>query len=170
MVMSCSTDPNLTEDQDTMPAAVNLADADLLGTWTGIDVSYSGSITIISGGITTVQNIQGTNFNGNYTITFSEDPNIVTREGLYSIDEEITDSSGNVSTHVIDNLNLINSSTNWNLVDDELTLDSGGKIADAIILENTGNSLILRIDENTNSTINGVSETLIKSSIFTFIR
>ncbi len=170
LVISCSTDPNLTEDQNTMTAAANLADADLLGTWTGIDVSYSGSITSIASGITTVQNIQGANFNGEYTVTFSENPDIVTREGIYSIDEETTDSSGNVSTQVIDNLNLINSSTNWILVDNELTMDSSGKITTAIILENTSNSLILRVDENTNSTINGVSETLVKSSVFTFVR
>ena len=170
MVISCSTDPNLTEDQNTMTVAANLADADLIGTWTGIDVSYSGSITISTGGITTVQNIQGANFNGDYTVTFSEDPNTVTREGIYSIEEENTDSSGNVSTRVIDNLNLINSSTNWTLVDNELTMDSSGKITTATILENTSDSLILRVDQNTNSTINGVSETLTKSSVFTFIR
>lgn len=170
IVLSCSTDANFTEDQDAITTTANLADADLLGTWTGIDVSYSGSITTTTDGITTVQDIQGSNFNGNYTITFSGSPNIVTGEGLYTIEEELTDTSGNSTTNVINNLNLITSFTEWNLIDDELTMDSDGKITSATVIENTSTTLVLTIDENISSTINGVSETLIKNSTFTFTR
>ncbi|WP_299208856.1 hypothetical protein [uncultured Dokdonia sp.] len=170
-ILSCSTDAIVTNEEDPIVATVDTEDADLLGTWTGIDVSYSGSMTSITNGIATVQNIEGANFDGEYTITFEANPNVITREGLYSINEEITESNGDVvSTSIIDNLNLINSLTNWNLVEDELTMDSGGKIKTATIVELTSTSLVLSIDESTSTTINGVSETLLKNSTFTFVR
>ena len=170
IVLSCSTDENQLENENTIATTVNLADADLLGTWTGIDVSYSGSITTTNGGVTTVQNTQGSNFNGNYTVTFSESPSIITGEGLYSIDEEVTDTNGNNSTRTINNLNLINSLTNWTLVDDQLTIDSNTKIIVATIIELTSSSLVLTIIENNTSTINNITTVEDKNATFVFTR
>lgn len=169
-MISCATDPILENEENLIVTTADAEDADLVGTWTGIDVSYSGSLTSTTNGIATVQNIEGTNFDGNYTITFEGNPNVITREGLYSISEETTLSTGEVSTQVIDNLNLINSLTNWSLVENELTMDSSGKIKTATLVELTSTSLILTIEENTSTTINGVSETLLKNSTFTFVR
>lgn len=163
--ISCSTDSNFDDTENSL-----IANPDLIGTWTGINVSYSGSITTLIGGITTVQNIEGSDFNGTYTITFTQDPNEVTGEGLYSISEEMTAPNGNASTRTITNLNLINAATDWNLVDNELTMDANGKITTATILELTSNTLTLTIDEDITSTINGVSETVIKNSVFNFTR
>ncbi len=163
-IFSCSTDAINPDTENSL-----IANPDLIGTWTGIDVSYSGTITTISGGITTTQEIEGTNFDGTYTITFTQDPNMVTGEGLYSI-EEVTTSDDETSSRVVTNLNLITSSTNWNLVDNELSMTADNKIITATISELTNDSLIMEIDESTTTTINGVSETLVKNSVFTYTR
>ena len=167
ITISCSTDSNFDEDENLLLANAN---AELIGTWTGIDVSYTGTITTQTGGVTTVQNIEGTNFSGTYTITFTQDPNVVTGEGLYSISQETSTSDDESSTQTITNLNLINSFTNWNLVDNELTMEASGKTTIADITELTTNTLVLTINENITSTINEVTETVEKSSVFSFTR
>ena len=164
-IFSCSTDAINPDTENSL-----IANPDLLGTWTGIDVSYTGSVTTTTDGTTTVQDIEGNNFDGTYTITFTQDPNVITGEGLYSITEETTIPGGDTSSRIITNLNLVTSFTNWNLVDSELTMTADNKIITATISELTSNSLIMLINENTTTTINGVSETLVKNSVFTYTR
>ena len=49
-------------------------------------------------------------------------------------------------------------------------MTADNKIITATISELTSNSLIMLINENTTTTINGVSETLVKNSVFTYTR
>ncbi len=170
LILSCSTDSIISEDENTTVSESSLADVDLLGIWTGIDVIYSGTTTITNSNGTTTQDIQSSNFNGDYTITFLENPAIVTGEGHYSIDEEIIEIDGNNTIRTINNLNLINSLTDWTLVDDQLTIDSNGKITIATIEELTTESLILVITENNTSTINGTTTIENKNATFVFTR
>lgn len=119
---------------------------DILGTWIGVDVNYSGStVTEIIGEPSLTADFVGEAYDVDYTLTFSENPNELVSEGSYSI-ELTTTTLGQSQTDNVEDLEFLNDGA-WDRAGDQLTIVSNGETSVGTILELTDTSLILEIDE-----------------------
>ncbi|MEL6811966.1 MAG: lipocalin family protein [Bacteroidota bacterium] len=141
--------------------------ADLVGTWNGTGVSYSGTTETTANGVTISADFVGEGYDYNYTVTFSENPNQVTSEGSYSI-ELTTTSGGQTITQNVENISF-SEVGEWSISGDQLTVTSAtGDPSTATIVELTANSLILNIVDVQTQNAGGTSVTSTTDSTFTF--
>jgi hypothetical protein len=119
---------------------------DIVGTWIGVDVDYSGStVTQIPGAPDLVADFVGEAYDVDYTLTFSENPNELVSEGSYSI-ELTTTTLGQSQTDNVEDLEFLSDGT-WDKVGDQLTVVSNGETSTGTIVELTDTSLIVEIDQ-----------------------
>ena len=157
---SCSTD-----DSDTSSDS----SGDIVGTWIGLDVDYSGStVTVIPGSADLVSDYVGEAYDVDYTLTFSENPNELVSEGSYSI-ELTTTTLGQTQVDNLENLEFLSDGT-WNKVGDQLTIVSNGATSTGTILELTSTSLILELNQVQDVSQQGFTITTTINAITTFIK
>ena len=132
LVASCSSD----DDDNSSDTS-----GDILGTWNGVDVEYTGDTTTEGQGQTLVADFVGDAYDVDYTMTFTENPNELTAIGSYSI-ELTTTVAGQTQVQNVENLEFIGDST-WSISGNELTATSNGETDVLDILELTDTTLKL---------------------------
>ena len=129
-------------DDDNSSADVS---GDIIGTWIGLDVEYSGRTVTEFLGQEIVADFVGEAYDVDYTLTFSENPNEIVSSGSYSL-EVTTTALGQVQVENIENIEGLGNGT-WNKDGDQLTIVSGGETTVGTIVELTSTSLILELSE-----------------------
>jgi hypothetical protein len=159
ILASCSSDDDSSSDTS----------GDLVGTWIGQDVDYSGStVTEIPGQDNLVADFVGEAYDVDYTLTFSENPNELVSEGSYSI-ELTTTTLGQTQVDNVENLEVLSDGT-WSRTGDQLTIVSNGETSTGTILELTDTSLIVEINEVQDISQQGFTITTTVNAITTFTR
>lgn len=113
----------------------------LIGTWIGVDLDYSGSTTTTADGLPPITaDFVGETTESDYTLTFSEEPNEVVSDGSYTI-ELTTTILGETQTNTED-LDFFLTGT-WTRDGNTLTISAEGRTEEYTIEELTDDSLIL---------------------------
>lgn len=142
VLTACSSD-----DDGGTPANTS---GDLLGTWIGVDVDYTGNSTTSAQGQTLESTFVGEAYDVDYMLTFTENPNEVVADGSYSI-ELTTTTLGQSQVDNIENLEFINDGT-WSRVGDQLTIVNGEATSVGTIVELTDTMLRLAISQTDTQT------------------
>lgn len=124
-----------------------LSNNDILGGWRGTAVEYSGRQVTTGHGQTMVQDFDGEAYDLDYTLTFTENPNIVTSEGSYSLRITVT-FNGQTTTQYHENLQFLQDGE-WRLEGSTFYLTVDGQTQEYDIVELTNTQLVLgsRIEE-----------------------
>lgn len=142
---------------------------DIVGTWIGVDVDYSGStVTEIPGGDDLVSDFVGEAYDVNYSITLSENPNNLSSDGSYSI-ELTTTTLGQTQVQNIENLEFESVGT-WSKVGDQLTIVSNGATSVGTILELTSTSMKLQQNQVEDVSQQGLTITSTVNAITTYTK
>ena len=128
--------------------------AEIIGTWNGVDVEYSGTTTFTILGENVVSTFIGEAYDVDFTLIFTENPNNVVADGSYSLNLTVT-TLGEVQTETVENLELLDTGT-WIISGSTLSITAEGETTEATIMELTETSLILRIIEEENYVENGL--------------
>lgn len=145
VLSACSNDDDNNNTEDTS--------GDLIGTWIGQDIDYTGSTVTSALGQDITSTFVGEAYDIDYTLTFSENPNEVVSDGNYNI-ELTTTVLGQTQTETIENLEFLNTGT-WIRSGNELTIVSDEGTTEATIVELSGNTLVLAVSENQESSEQG---------------
>jgi ABC-type Fe3+-hydroxamate transport system substrate-binding protein len=136
VLISCSSD-------DSTDSPVVISDS-IVGAWTGTTVDYSGtSVTTLQGQSVTADFV-GEAYDINYTVTFSENPNILVSVGSYSLELTYT-ILGQTTTENVENVQFLEDGT-WEQNEDELIVTNNGETTAFEILELTSNRLKLGLE------------------------
>jgi hypothetical protein len=141
---------------------------DILGTWVGVDVDYSGNSVTEFAGEEIVSDFVGEAFDVDYTLVFTENPNELVTDGSYSI-ELTTTTAGQTQVETVENLEFLNDGT-WSKSGNELTITSNGQTTVATILELTDNSLTLKSVTEQGFSQQGITIITTVNAIATYIR
>ena len=135
-IISCSS-----SDDSTQAEVQNPVEPSIVETWTltGLITTINSTTTSPLGDISTSLS-EGKGSNINVTVTFSENPNIATTTGSYSIELTTDYGNGQIITQTFNDLNLTNLVGEWVLTDDQLTIQTP--------LNNTINATITSLTEN----------------------
>lgn len=145
VLTACSSDDDNVSPGDTS--------GNLLGTWIGQDVDYTGnSVTSVQGQDITATFV-GEAYDVDYSITFTENPNEVVADGSYSI-ELTTTVLGQSQTENVENIEFFSDGA-WSRSGDELTIVSSEDTTVATIIELTDTTLILAVSETEDSVTEG---------------
>ncbi|MEM5566856.1 hypothetical protein WNY78_17170 [Psychroserpens sp. AS72] len=109
-------------DDDSSPTNTS---GDLLGTWIGQDVDYTGNSSKTVQGQSFDATFVGEAYDVDYTLTFTENPNEVLSDGSYSI-ELTTTSLGQTQVDNVENLEFLSNGT-WSRTGNELTVVNDGE-------------------------------------------
>lgn len=142
--------------------------ADLVGTWNGATVNYSGSTVTEANGVSITADFVGEGMNVDYTVTFTSDPNEVTSDGSYDI-ELTTTIAGQTTTQTVEGI-VFTSNGEWLLDGDQLTITVDADTSTSTIVELTASSLILNIVDVQTFSANGSTSTTTTDSTLTFTR
>ena len=156
---SCSEDDN---------GGGNDTSGDIVGTWIGTGVDYTGTSETTTMGQTVSADFVGEAFDINYTLTFSENPNNVVADGSYSI-ELTTTINGQSSTETVEDLEFLNDGT-WERSGNTLTITAEGEPGDATIVELTDTTLVLEIVESEGISAPDFEFTTQVTAVMTFTR
>lgn len=159
-LVACDSDDDSTNNDTT--------NADLVGTWQGEDMDYSGTSETQAQGQTVTSSFVGEAIDVDYTLTFTEDPNMVTSNGSYGI-ELTTTSNGQTVTQTIDNLTFLETGV-WTRTGNTLTIDSDGEASAATIEQLTENALRIAVTEVETITQGDFSVTTTTNLVATFVR
>jgi len=123
------------------------ASGDILGVWHGKSVNYSGTSTTNFEGESFKIDYVGEGYDVDFTLTFTDNPNIVASEGSYGVKLTISALGQSQIENVPDN--SFASSANWTKNGNELTILESESTESVTyqIIELTGNSLIIVADE-----------------------
>ncbi|WP_428743688.1 lipocalin family protein [Tenacibaculum sp.] len=157
ILTSCSSDDN----------KENIS-ADIVGTWIGNSIDYSGKTETTVQGQTLVTDFVGEGYDMDYTLTFNETPNIITSEGSYSL--KLTYSVlGQTSVQNLENLKFLEEGT-WILDGNKLDVTANGVSKDYEIIELTETTL--KISLSTEEDLSESGSTIITTidAIVTFTR
>ena len=146
---SCSDDDSVNDPGDIS--------GDLLGTWIGVDVDYTGDSTTEVQGQQFVADFVGEAYDVDYTLTFTENPNEVVANGSYSI-ELTTTTMGISQVDNVENLEFLNDGS-WLRTGNQLSVTTDGETTVATILELTATSLILGSSQTEEINEQGISVT-----------
>lgn len=141
---SCSTDDS--------PSIIS---GDIVGTWIGNTIDYSGDTVTTVDGQTLVADFVGEAYDMDYTITFSEDPNNVVSEGSYSLKLTYT-VLGQTSVENVENIEFLEGG-NWEQSNNILTLIAQEESIDYKIEELTDDKLVLSLSVEEDLSEQGVS-------------
>jgi hypothetical protein len=161
--ISCSSDDD--NGGDTEPGET---EAELVDMWIGSAVNYTGTTVSETQGITLTADFVGVGYDIDYTFDFTENPNVLTAEGSYSI-ELTTTIQGQSTTQNIEDLGFENSGV-WSRDGNQLSLTYDGTTDVATITELTETTLILNIVKVNVTDAGGVTSTSTTNSYFTFTR
>ncbi|MFK5983720.1 MAG: lipocalin family protein [Flavobacteriaceae bacterium] len=161
--ISCSS-----SDDDNGDTGSGEVDAELVDMWIGSTVNYSGTSVTEIQGVSLTADFVGEGYDIDFTFNFTENPNILTAEGSYSI-ELTTTIQGQSTVQNIEDLGFENSGT-WSRDGDELSLTYDGTTDVASITELTATTLILNIFKVEVTEVNGATTTITTDSYFTFTR
>ncbi len=112
---------------------------DLVATWVGETVNYTGTTVTEAQGQSITSEFVGTGYDVDYTLTFGENPNSISSTGSYSV-ELVTTTLGQTITQNIENLAWSNLGE-WSRVGDEVTFTLNGESDTMTITELTDTSL-----------------------------
>jgi hypothetical protein len=121
-------------DDDPKPAKLNL-----VGSWAITAIDYTGTTSLDFLGSTIVADFTGTGKNMNLTATFSENPNLFSMTGSYTV-VLVTTVQGTTTTQETQ-VDDASSAANWSLTNEILTLTTPDLMAQTgSIIEQTANS------------------------------
>ena len=117
---------------------------DLVATWVGVSVEYTGtSVSEITGFPDITTEFVGTGYDIDYTMTFDENPNEISSTGSYSI-ELVTTFEGQSTTQNVENLSWLNIGE-WSRTGDEVSVTVNGETSTMTIVELTDTTLSINI-------------------------
>ena len=137
VLTACSSD----DDGGTPPNNTS----DVAGTWIALDVLYSGQTVAEAVGQTITSDFVGDAFDVDYTLTFSENPNVYVSEGSYSV-ELTTTTLGQTQVFDVENLEFVGDGE-WSRNGSELSVTFDGETNVMTILELTDTTLRLGVTE-----------------------
>ena len=151
--ISCSS-----SDDDNGSSGSGEIDAELVDTWIGTAVDYTGTTETEFNGVTLTADFVGEGFDIDYSINFTENPNEVTSDGSYSI-LLTTTIQGTSTEQTIPNLTFFETST-WEVNGDQITVSSNGAEPQTFtITELTETTLIIEGEQVTVQTQSGATVT-----------
>lgn len=131
---SCSSDDS---SSDSAPS--------LIGTWTGVSVDATGTASVEFQGFPVTVDFVGDSYDENFTLTFSENPNVVSSDGTYSMAFDASLAGQTIFSETFEDIMLLDESE-WSREGDELTFTAQGQTMTATIVALTNNALTLEID------------------------
>ena len=140
----------------------------IVGTWIGVDVDYTGTSETTASGETIKATFVGESYDANYSLIFTENPNEVISEGTYSL-KLTTKVSEQTQVSNSENLTFLNSGT-WDKVGDQLTIVGDGQTSTATILELTDTTLKIEINETQSVSAQDVTVKYVIDVIATYTR
>ncbi len=158
-MVSCSK-----KDDETNPTT-----GELVGVWTCTGVNYTGStVTEYMGQNMTTAEYTGTGYDIDFTFTISENPNIATSEGSYSI-ELVTTTMGQSVTQNIEDLDFYFTGE-WSREGNTMTVTEGGESSDATIVKLTDTEFEVNIVSVESFESSGTTATTTINTTITFTR
>lgn len=141
---------------------------DILGTWIGQDVDYTGTSSTSVQGQSINSTFVGEAYDVDYTLTFTENPNEVVSDGSYSI-ELTTTALGETFTENVENLEFLNSGA-WSRSGNQLTITDNGEDTVATIVELTSTMLVLEVSETESVSEQGIDVSTNIDVVVTYTR
>lgn len=157
ILTSCSTDDSS-----------SIISGDIVGTWIGSSIDYSGDTTTTVDGVTIVADFVGEAYDMDYTVTFSENPNEVVSEGSYSLKLTYT-ALGQTSVENLENIEFLEGGT-WEQNNAILILTAEGESANYVIEELTENKLVISVSVDEDLSEQGISVMTSIEAKMTFYR
>ena len=136
-MVACSSD----DDNSNNNGGNGDTTGDLTATWIGETVDYTGTTVTETQGQTITADFVGTGYDIDYTLTFSENPNIAYSTGSYSI-ELTTTILGQSTTQNVEDL-AWTSVGDWSRTGDEVSFTSNGQTDIMTITEITDTTLVM---------------------------
>ncbi|GAB5563032.1 MAG: hypothetical protein Wins2KO_00950 [Winogradskyella sp.] len=133
-LLACSSDDN----------GSNNTSGNILGTWNGVSVDLSGSTNVDFQGQNFDVNFVGESYDEDFSILVTENPNVISSTGTYSLELTATILGLPMSENVED-LFLLEDSE-WSRNGNELTLTAQGQSQTATIIELTDNSMTISLE------------------------
>ncbi|CAH8283137.1 lipocalin-like protein [Mariniflexile fucanivorans] len=141
---------------------------DLVGTWIGVDVDYTGSTETTVSGEKIKATFVGEAYDVDYSLVFTENPNEVVSDGSYSV-KLTTKYNGETEVSNTENLTFL-SSGSWNKSGNKLTIEDDNETTTATILELTDTTLKIAISQTENISEQGLTFKYDVKVIATYIR
>jgi hypothetical protein len=160
VLTACSSDDDSNPPGDTS--------GDLIGTWIGQDVDYTGSSSTTVQGQSFDATFVGEAYDVDYTLTFTENPNEIISDGSYSI-ELTTTALGQTQVDNVENLEFLNSGT-WTQSGNMLTVISEGNESEATILQLTDTMLVLELIDSQTVVQEGIEVSSTINATVTYTR
>ncbi|MFI1773524.1 lipocalin family protein [Thalassobellus citreus] len=140
----------------------------ILGTWTGNSIDYSGTTITNFQGQTIETDYVGESYDMDYTLTFNEDPNVLISEGNYSL--KLTSTIlGQTTVQNVENIEFLEAGT-WSLKGDVLTTSAGGKSYEYSIIELTESTLKISVSTEEDLSQQGATITATVDAVMTFVK
>ncbi len=136
-MVACSSDDDNSNDND----GNGNTSGELAATWVGETVNYHGTSVTEAQGQTITSDFVGIGYDVDYTLTFSENPNLTSSTGSYSV-EVTTTTLGQSITQDIENLTWSNVGE-WSRIDDEVSFTLNGQTDSMTITEITETTLVM---------------------------
>ncbi|SFZ94253.1 hypothetical protein SAMN05428642_10427 [Flaviramulus basaltis] len=146
----------------------NNISADIVGTWIGVDVNYTGSTTTKFQGENVTANFIGEAYDVDYTLTFLENPNTFVSDGSYNI-ELTTTIDGQTQVDNSENLEFL-SGGSWIKVGNQLSVVEDGETIILTIKELTETSMTLTAVEVEEIIDQGIAFSSTVNIVVTYIR
>ena len=135
----------------------DLPTASIIGVWNGVSINFTGTGNAEIQGVPVTADVDGEGYDIDYTVTFDEDPNIVSSIGTISAEVTAT-LQGQTYTESEEGIS-IDFSGPWSQDGNTLALTIDGEDIIANIVELTESSLVLQFITERVETINGVAIT-----------
>ena len=140
----------------------------LIGTWIGQDVDYTGSSSTTVQGQSFDATFVGEAYDVDYTLTFTENPNEVISDGSYSI-ELTTTALGQTQVDNLENLEFLSNGT-WSQSGNVLTVVTDGEASDATIIQLTDTMLVLQIIDSQTAVEQGIEVSSVVNATVTYTK
>ena len=157
ILVSCS------DDDDTIQFT-----GDLVGIWNAVSVDYTGTTVTEAPGVSITADYVGEGYDVDFFMTVSEDPNVITANGSYSI-ELTTTAQGQSFTDFQEGLEFVNEAS-WAMSGNTLTMTVDGVSTDFSITELTETRLIIEATEEEDFSQSGASITTSTNIVLVFAR
>ncbi|MFK5855600.1 MAG: hypothetical protein QM503_05680 [Bacteroidota bacterium] len=142
--------------------------ADVVGVWNCSSVDYTGSTVTEFLGQSMTADFIGEGYDVDFTFTLSENPNVASSNGSYSI-KLTTTTLGQTIDQNIENIAFTYVGT-WSMADNKISITSEGETSVATIVELTDTVLKLNILEESTTSNNGATVTSTVDTHMTFVK
>lgn len=141
---------------------------DITGVWNCTAVNYTGTSVTEYSGQSATTDFTGEGYNVDFTFTVSENPNVATSNGSYSI--KLTSTvNGQTITQNIENISFILTGE-WSKDGNKMTVVRDGESSDATIVKLTDTELELNMVYEQTIENNGIKVTSTTNMTVSFIR